>query len=108
MPSIFLTIASMFAGPIGAMLNKGLAIGAASFVAWSTAKGLPLDSASNIAGLAVAAISTAISGVAASQGVQIPIINADTSNGVKVVRADASAQAVDGTRGPGYRGGPHG
>lgn len=93
--SIFLTIASMFAGPIGAMINKGLAIGAASFVTWSTAKGLPLDSASNIAGLVVMAASTAISGLAASQGVQIPIINADQNNGVKVVANTATAPAVN-------------
>lgn len=94
--NIFLTIASMFAGPIGAMINKGLAIGAASFVAWSTAKGLPIDSASNIAGLVVAAASTAISGLAASQGVQIPIINADKNNGVKVVNAGNPGPAVNG------------
>lgn len=93
--NIFLSIASMFAAPFGAMLNKGLAAGAAAFIGWSTAKGLPIDAASNLAAGAVLMLSTAISGLAASQGIQIPIINADPSNGVKVVPNTSPTPAVN-------------
>ena len=43
----------------------------------------------------VLAVSTVISGFAATQGVQIPIINQDKTNGVKVVSSDAVAPAVN-------------
>ncbi len=45
--------------------------------------------------MVVMGISTLISGFAATQGVQIPIINADETNGVKVVGASSPSPAVN-------------
>lgn len=95
MPVWLLPILGLFARPVGALINNGLTIGAAAFITWSTAKGLPLDSAQTIAAGVVGIISSAISGLAATQGVQIPIINADPNNGVKVVASSAPSPAVN-------------
>lgn len=89
----WLSIVSIFAKPLGAIINKGLAAGSAAFIGWTVAKGLPMESASGIASAVVLGISTIISGFAASQGVQIPIINADQTNGVVVVSAQAATHA---------------
>jgi len=92
---MWLTLVSMFAGPIGAMVNKGITIASASVVAYSRAKGDPLGDVSNVVAMIALAASTAISGFAATQGVQIPIINADQTNGVRVVvAADAKAAGL--------------
>jgi hypothetical protein len=89
------TLIGMFAAPLGAIINKGLAAGAAAIIAWGAAKGWPMDSFAPLISMAVLAISTAISGLAATQGIQIPIINNDPNNGVKVVAASVTAPTVD-------------
>jgi hypothetical protein len=89
------SLLSLFAAPLGAIINKALAVGGASLVTWAVSKGLPADSAATIGGALIVAASTAISGFASSQGVQIPLINADPNNGVKVVASTASAPAVN-------------
>jgi len=88
-----LTFASMFAKPVGALINKGLAAGAAAAITWAVTKGVPSETAVTVAGSIVLAISTIISGVAATQGVTIPIINADPANGVRVVDAGSAVAA---------------
>jgi hypothetical protein len=88
-------IVSVFASPIGAVINKGLAAGSAAFIGWATAKGLPADSATSIASMVVLGLSTVITGFASSQGIQIPIINADVSNGVKVVPMSSPTPSVN-------------
>jgi len=89
------TIVGMFAAPLGAIINKGIAMGAASVIAYSVAKGNPLGDVTNIVMMLAAGLSTLISGFAASQGIQIPIINADPTNGVKVVAQDSPAPVVN-------------
>lgn len=89
------SIIGIFAKPLGAVINKGLAMASTAFVTWAVAKGLPLDSASALAGMVVMGLSTLVSGFAATQGVQIPVINADDTNGVKVVSANSPSPAVD-------------
>jgi hypothetical protein len=51
--------------------------GVRSVIAYSVAKGNPLGDVSNIVAALAVGLSTIISGFAASQGIQIPIINAD-------------------------------
>jgi hypothetical protein len=80
----------MFAGPIGNTINSLIATAAGSAVAFSVAHGNPIGDVSNIVAMLALAASTAISGFAATQGVQIPIINADPANGVRVVAAKAA------------------
>lgn len=89
------TLIGMFAAPLGAIINKGITIAATSVIAYSVAKGNPLGDVSTIIAALAVGLSTLISGFAASQGIQIPIINADATNGVKVVEASASAPAVN-------------
>lgn len=85
---------SFFAKPLGAIINKGLAAGAASVLGWSAAKGNPLGDVAPLVASVVLSISTIISGFAATQGIQIPIIN-DSDNGVKVVAASVDAPQVN-------------
>lgn len=87
------SLIGLFAGPIGTMINKGIGVGAAALVATSVAHGNPIGDISNIVGMFAVAISTVISGFAATQGIQIPIINADQTNGVTVVPASAARNA---------------
>lgn len=86
---------AMFAAPLGAVINKGIAIAATAAITWSVSKGNPLGDISNIVWALAVGLSTLISGFAASQGIQIPIINADTTNGVKVVADSTPAAAVN-------------
>jgi hypothetical protein len=88
------TLIGLFAAPLGAVINKGITIGATAVIAWSVAKGNPLGDISNIVAALAVGLSTLISGFAASQGIQIPIINA-SDNGVKVVAASNPAPAVN-------------
>ena len=89
------TLIGMFAAPLGAIINKGLSAGSAAIIAWGIAKGWPMGSFEPLLAMAVLAISTAISGFAATQGIQIPIINADNTNGVKVVADSTPAATVN-------------
>ena len=89
------TLIGMFAAPLGAIINKGLAAGSAAIIAWGAAKGWPMSGFEPLLAMAVLAISTAISGFAATQGIQIPIINADNTNGVKVVADSTPAATVN-------------
>jgi hypothetical protein len=84
-----------FAQPVGALINKGLAAGSGAIIAWGVAKGWPMGSLEPLIAMAVLAISTAISGFAATQGIQIPVINKDETNGVKVVAANSPSDAVN-------------
>jgi len=95
MNPIALSFIRMFASPVGAMINKLLASAGAAVVGYSTSKGNPLGDVSGVVGAMVVAVSTVISGYAASQGVQIPVINDDMNNGVRVVPVqDARAAGI--------------
>ena len=92
----WLPFLGFFAKPLGSLINKGIAMGAASVIAYSVAHGNPLGDVSNMVAAAAVAISTLISTLAATQGVQIPIINSDETNGVKVVASTSSSPVVNG------------
>lgn len=90
----FLPLLSLFAKPLGSIINKGIAAGAASVIGYSVAKGNPLGDVTPIVSMIALALSTAISGFAATQGVKIDVLNSDDTNGVKVVSAKSSSPAV--------------
>lgn len=83
-----------FGKPLGALINKALTAAAASVLGWSAAKGNPLGDVTPLVSALVLAVSTIISGFAATQGVQIPIIN-QSDNGVKVVDSKVNAPKVN-------------
>lgn len=87
----------IFGKPLGAIINKGLAMGSAAVVGYGVSKGWDVFGWTMIVSEVTMALSTVISGIAASQGIQIPIINADKNNGVVVVPATPanSVQAVN-------------
>jgi len=89
------TFLTLFAKPLGAAINNALAVASASVVAWSVTKGADAGVVTPIAAGVVNVISLTIAALAATQGVQIPIINADTKNGARVVAAaDAKAAGI--------------
>lgn len=90
-----MSVASLFAGPIGSIVNTSIKSASAAAIAWAVAKGAPLESATTIVSALALASSTIISSVAQTQGVQIPRINNDKLNGVKVVRSIEQARQVD-------------
>ncbi len=80
----WLTLLGFFAKPLGGMINNALSAGSAAVGAWALSKGADAGWVTPaIAGITFA-ISQAISGIAATQGIQIPVINS-TENGVLVV-----------------------
>jgi hypothetical protein len=89
------TLIGLFAAPLGAIINKGITIAASSVIAYSVAKGNPLGDVTNIIMMLAVGLSTLISGFAASQGIQIPIINNDPTNGVKVVAMSSPSATVN-------------
>lgn len=94
----FLPFLKMFATPLGSLVNKTLASGAAAVVATSVAHGNPIGDITPMVSILTLAASYAISGLAATQGVKIAVINGDDSNGVKVVSDEVPAPAVNSTR----------
>lgn len=90
----FLTsILSLFAKPLGAMVNNALLAASASFVGWSVSHGMDGNTASTIAAGAVGVVSALVQWGASTQGVNIKVINDDQTNGVSVVRAGQAAAA---------------
>jgi len=89
-----LAIVSMFAGPIGGLVNKGIGIASTAALTWMIAKGVPATDASAIVSEVAIAASTVISMAARSQGIQIDRINA-ADNGVKVVAASSAGAPVN-------------
>lgn len=79
------SLLSLFAKPLGAAINNALAAGSAAVVLWSAKQGFDGGIVTPIVGAVVNLISVTIAGLAATQGVQIPLINADQTNGVRVV-----------------------
>lgn len=92
---------SLFAKPLGNMVNNALAAGSGAVIVWATAHGADAGWVTPaVAGIALA-ISQTISGLAATQGIQIPIINSDQTNGVVVVNAAAAnAKNIPAADGP--------
>lgn len=91
----WLSMFSVFAKPLGAMINNAISAAAGATVVYAANKGISADITTPIVASIAFAISSAISAFAATQGVQIPIINADPTNGVKVVSSKAAAPAVN-------------
>lgn len=94
MPLWLTAFLTMFAGPIGNLITKGLALGSTALVTWSIAHGVPADAASNIAGDLVAVVTTGIGLLASTMGVKINAVNV-APNGVKVVPASSPTAAVN-------------
>ncbi len=93
----FLSIVTLFARPLGAVINKGLSVGAGALIGYGISKGWSPTETTMIVSEVAVALSTLISGLAATQGIQIPIINQDKTNGVVVVPATNASvnQAVN-------------
>lgn len=89
------TFLTLFARPLGAAVNNALAVASAAVVAWSVTKGADAGIVTPIVAGVVNVISLSIAALAATQGVQIPIINNDQTNGARVVSAaDANAAGI--------------
>lgn len=91
--TVLKTLLGLFAKPLGAALNNALAAGSAAVVLWASQKGVDTSIATPIVAGIVNVISLTIAGLAATQGVQIPVINQDQTNGVRVVNAAAADRA---------------
>lgn len=81
----WMMLLGFFAKPLGAAINNGLQIGASATIAWAATKGVDAGITTPIVAGAVGLLSLTISSLAATQGVQIPVINFDQTNGVRVV-----------------------
>lgn len=81
------SILSLFAKPLGAMVNNALLAASASFVTWSVAHGMDNGTAATIAAGVVGVVSALVQWGASTQGVNISVINNDPTNGVRVVSA---------------------
>lgn len=91
----WISLLGMFAKPLGAAINNGIAAASGAVITWAITKGVDAGIVAPVVSAIALAISTTISGLAATQGVQIPIINKDATNGVKVVSSDTIGMAVN-------------
>lgn len=97
----WISLLGLFAKPLGAAINNGLTAASGAVLAWALTKGADASIVTPIIAGTVNVISLAISGLAATQGVQIPIINKDATNGVMVVSSyDAGAKSIQAVNGP--------
>lgn len=87
------SIFTIFAKPLGAMINNALAAGSGAAILWASQKGIDASVSTPIIGGIALAASQIIAALAATQGVQIPVINNDTNNGVRVVAAASADRA---------------
>lgn len=85
-------IIGLFAKPVGAALNNAVTMGSAAVTAWAISKGADAGIVTPIIGAVAAGLSFTVSALAATQGVQIPIIN-KAINGVRVVDSEAADRA---------------
>jgi hypothetical protein len=91
----YLSLLKFFAKPLGGLINNALIAGAGSIIGYSAAHGNPFGDVTPLVSAAVVVISTAITGFASTQGIKIPIINEDKTNGLKVVKSDGPGEQVD-------------
>lgn len=87
------TVLTLFAKPLGSAINNALAAGSAIVLGWAVKQGADAGVVTPIIAGVVNVISLAIAALANTQGVQIPIINADQTNGVRVVSARSADAA---------------
>lgn len=80
-----------FAGPIGGLVEKGIL----AAVVWAIGKGYIAGDGAVIAASIYGAVSAIFTAVTKSQTAKIVAINADATNGVKVVSESVSAPAVN-------------
>ncbi len=88
-----LPFVQLFSGPLGNLINTGIATGSGAFVAWQISKGIPADAASNIALGLVTIISAGVNMLTGTQLVKINDVRANPNNGVTVVSAADAARA---------------
>src|SRR3954462_5287977 len=91
----YLSLLKFFAKPIGGLINSALATAAGTVLGYSAAHGNPFGDITPLVSAAVVAISTGITGLASTQGIKIPIINEDKTNGLKVVLSDGPGEQMD-------------
>lgn len=91
----WLSLLGLFAKPLGAAINNGISAASGAAIVWAVHKGVDANLATTIIGSLALAISAGISGLAATQGVQIPIINKDPGNGVQVVKSGTGGVVVN-------------
>lgn len=92
MPAFLLSVLSLFAKPLGALLNNVLAAGSAAVIAWAVQQGMDHDVAVSVAAGVVGVLSLLIQWGASTQGVNIKVINDDQNNGARVVDATSAKQ----------------
>ena len=93
MPPFLLSLLAMFAKPLGTAVNHAITIGAASVTAWAVSKGADVGVVTPIVAGFVVALSTTVNVLASTQSVNIGVINADQSNGIRVVSSAAADKA---------------
>lgn len=91
----WLSLLGIFAKPLGAAVNNAIAGASGAAIVWAVNKGVDVGIATTIVSSLALIVSTAISGMAATQGVQIPVINKDVTNGVRVVAANSTSATVN-------------
>src|SRR3954466_13236063 len=91
----YLSLLKFFAKPLGGLINNALATASGAIIGYSVAHGNPLGDITPLVSAAVLAISTGITGFASTQGIKIPIINEDKTNGLKVVLSSGPGEQVD-------------
>lgn len=83
----WLILLQMFSGPLGSLISTGMTAGSSAFIAWSVAKGLPMDNAVSIASAVTLMAGTLINSLTGTQMVKIKDIHDNPVNGVTVVSA---------------------
>lgn len=91
----YLTLIRLFGGPLGQLANKAIFAGGGALTAWAASKGMDQNMVAGIVGPLMIAASTIVDMMLGTQTAKIQSVNADDSNGVKVVRADAAGTPVN-------------
>ena len=102
--TMLFTLFNMFSGPISSLIEKAILSG----VMYMAGKGLlPMDSVAGVAAALYAATSAVFTGVTKSTTGKAMSLNADMTNGLKVVPTSTPGPAVNSTAEAVKRGGPH-
>lgn len=91
----WLSLLGIFAKPLGAAINNGISAASGAAILYATQHHVDVGVATTVISAVALAVSTTISTLAATQGVQIPVINQDATNGVQVVKSGTGGQVVD-------------
>ena len=91
MNSTLLSLFSIFAGPLGGLVNKGITVASTAAITWLVARGLPVTGAEGIVSGALLVVSSVATIVTKTDTSKIFTINRG-ANGVVVVPAIAAAR----------------